>query len=180
MKFRRRALMAALVAATLAVTPFAAQALPPGFDDNSSVVDAVAKAGKSGKLVIVYFAERTCERCTALDDWLVRGDIRQAFKDAYHFSMVFGDDMVPEERQRWRATYTPRGAPAWVVLSPEGQYVCTFSGGFANANEALDLHKLLARVTDTRKVEVASKASDGPTKPRICSEKGLGLTPSAT
>ena len=83
-------------------------------------------------------------------------------------------ELTAEELERYARQMGPG------VLSPEGQYVCTFSGGFANANEALDLHKLLARVTDTRKVEVASKASDGPTKPRICSEKGLGLTPSAT
>jgi hypothetical protein len=162
-------LAAAALAAALAGVPAAATTLPPGYDDNPSVVDAVAKARSSGKPIVVYFTEHNCQACGALDGWLVRGDIRQAYKDAYHFSMVFGDDMVPEERERWRATYAPKGAPAWVVLASDGSYVCTASGGFPNATAALDLHRLLSRA-------VPVKVGGPPAKPRACSPQALGVT----
>jgi hypothetical protein len=158
----------ALSAAALAATAFATT-LPPGFDDNPSVVDAVAKARTSGKPVVVYFTEHNCTACGALDGWLLRGDIRQAFKDAYHFSMVFGDDMVPGERERWRAIYAPKGAPAWVVLAADGSYLCTASGGFANATAALDLHRLLSKAA-------GAKGAEGVPKPRNCSPQALGVT----
>ena len=163
-----------LVAATVALAAASALAttLPPGFDDNPSVVDAVAKARSTGKPVIVYFTEHNCQTCSALDGWLVRGDLRQAFGSGYHFSMVFGDDMVPEERERWKTTYSPKGAPAWVVLAADGSYLCTASGGFPSASAALELHKVLSRATarngDARTLEAG-------VKPRACSEKALGL-----
>ena len=166
-----------LVAATaaLAAASAIASTLPPGFDDNPSVVDAVAKARSTGKPVILYFTDHNCHTCGALEGWLVRGDIRQAFGGGYHFSMVFGDDMVPEERERWKATYSPKGAPAWVVLAADGSYLCTASGGFPNASAALELHKVLSRATakggEAKGIETAAK-------PRACNEKALGLQPS--
>jgi len=137
--------LALSLALSLAAAPVGAGSLPPGFDDNPTVVDAVAKARASGKPVIVYFSEHNCTACGALDGWLVRGDIRQAFAPGYHFSVVFGTDLVPTERERWRATYTPRGAPSWVVLAADGSYLCTATGGFANATAALELHKVVSR-----------------------------------
>jgi hypothetical protein len=89
----------------------------------------------------------------------------------YH-SMVFSDDLVPEERDRWRATYSPRGAPSWVVLAADGSYLCTAAGGFVNATAALELHKLLSRAT-TRPGE-SSKLADLPLKPRTCTAHNLG------
>jgi hypothetical protein len=162
------------VAAALAVPAAVASTLPAGFDDNPSVVDAVAKARSTGKPVIVYYTGHNCQACGALDGWLVRGDIRQAFGPSYHFSMVFGDDLVPEERERWRATYSPRGAPAWVVLGADGSYLCTASGGFASATAALELHKLLSRAT-TRPADGMVKVGDGPAKPRNCNAQALGI-----
>jgi hypothetical protein len=165
----------------------AAGSLPPGYDDNPTVVDAVAKARTTGKPVIVYLTEQNCQICGALDGWLVRSDLRQAFGGGYHFAMVFSDDMTPEERARWRATYVPRGAPAWVVLSKDGQYVCTASGGFATAAAALDLHKVLAKAVSRPAGEAASRGgdagkmievarpADAPTKPRSCSAQSLGV-----
>lgn len=170
-----------IVAATAALVTASAIAstLPPGFDDNPSVVDAVAKARSTGKPVILYFTDHNCHTCGALEGWLVRGDIRQAFGGGYHFSMVFGDDMVPEERERWKATYSPKGAPAWVVLAADGSYLCTASGGFPNASAALELHKVLSRATakngDAKNGDV--KTVEAAVKPRACSEKALGLQP---
>lgn len=159
-------------AAALATASTFATTLPPGFDDNPSVVDAVAKARSTGKPVILYFTEQNCQICSALDGWLLRGDIRQAFGGGYHFSMVFGNDMVPKERERWKATYSPRGAPAWVVLAADGTYLCTASGGFPTASAALDLHKVLSRAT----AKTGDAKGMGPAvKPRLCSEKALGL-----
>ena len=176
----KRPLIAAAVVAATASLSVSAAGLPPGFDDNPSVPDAVAKAQASGKPVIVYYTERNCASCNALDGWLVRGDIRQAYKDSYHFSLVFGDDMVPEERDRWRATYSPRGAPAWVVLTGDGRYLCTASGGFANANAALELHKLLSRAVakaeESGGTGDAPKLAAAPVKPRSCSAAALGLS----
>lgn len=179
----KTSLLAAAAAAVvaLATTASLAASLPPGFDDNPSVVDAVAKARTSGKPVIVYYTDQNCATCTALDGWLVRGDIRQAFAGSYHFSMVFADDLVPEERERWKATYVPRGtAPAWVVLNADGSYLCTASGGFANAVEALELHKRLGRAVAARGGAQATTVSSGADKPRPCTDRALGLTPSAT
>ncbi len=162
----------AVLAASLSVFGPAASAtsLPPGFDDNPSVVDALAKARGTGKPVILYFTEHDCRSCSALEGWLVRGDIRQAFSGGYHFSMVFGDDMVPEERERWKATYSPGGAPAWVVLSADGRYLCTAPGGFVNASAAMELHKVLSRAA-TR----SGAPGEGGARPRPCSAHALGL-----
>jgi len=169
-RFRFRFLAAAT--AVLATASALATTLPPGFDDNPSVVDAVAKARSTGKPVILYFTEHNCQTCSALDGWLLRGDIRQAFGGGYHFSMVFGDDMVPEERERWKATYSPKGAPAWVVLAADGSYLCTSSGAFPSASAALDLHKVLSRATSKNG---DARAMDAAVKPRACSEKALGM-----
>lgn len=168
---RLLAAAAALAAHSIVLVSGASAAnLPPGFDDNPSVIEALAKARASGKPVILYFTEHDCRGCTALDGWLVRGDIRQAFSGGYHFSMVFGDDMVPSERERWRATYSPGGAPAWVVLAADGRYVCTANGGFANANAAMELHRLLSRAA-TR----AGSTGDATVRPRPCNANALGL-----
>jgi hypothetical protein len=165
--------VAALSAALILCAPGAtAASLPPGFDDNPSVIEAVAKAQTSGKPVIVYFTGHDCNACGALDGWLLRSDIRQAFSQGYHFSMVFGDDMVPEERSRWRATYSPRGAPAWVVLAADGSYLCTAPGGFVNATAAMELHKLLSRAT-SRPGESSKLAETTTDKPRTCNDKNL-------
>lgn len=173
-------LIAAALAA-LATTASIAASLPPGFDDNPSVVDAVAKARSSGKPVIVYYTDQNCASCSALDGWLVRGDIRQAFAGAYHFSMVFADDLAPAERERWKTTYVPRGAaPAWIVLNADGSYLCTASGGFANAVEALELHKRLGRAVAARGGASATRVNAGADTPRACTDRALGLTPSAT
>ena len=118
------------------------------------------------------YVNDNCTACGALDGWLLRADIRQAFAPAYHFSMVFGDDMVPAERDRWRATYSPKGAPSWVVLAADGSYLCTATGGFTNATTALELHKLLSRAT-SRPGE-ASKLVEGPVKPRPCNASTMG------
>jgi predicted DCC family thiol-disulfide oxidoreductase YuxK len=173
--------LAAALVCVAAASAFAAT-LPAGYDDNPSVIEAVAKAKTSGKPVVVYFAEQNCPVCDAHDGWLVRADVRQAYKDAYHFAIVYGDDMVPEERARWKATYVPRGAPSWVVLDSEGGYVCTSSGGFASATAALDLHKVLSKALGARNASAASfsKVSDGPVKSRPCTERSLGTTPSST
>lgn len=166
-----RAVRAALLASLAALVPAAsATGLPPGFDDNPSVIEALAKARATGKPVILYFTEHDCRSCSALDGWLVRGDIRQAFSGGYHFSMVFGDDMVPQERERWKATYSPGGAPAWVVLAADGRYLCTAPGGFVNATAAMELHKLLSRA-----VTRTGAPADGPGRPRPCSAHALGL-----
>ena len=170
---KRALLNLALAASAALVAPaVGAVTLPPGYDDNPSVVEAVAKARESGKPVIIYVAERVCQVCQAIDGWLVRGDVRQAYKDSYHFAVVFADDMVPEERARWRATYSPRGAPSWVVLASDGSYVCTANGAFANGTAALELHKLLSKVA-SRPVETL-KVSDGPSRPRSCNANALG------
>jgi len=168
------ALLASLVLASFAASgPSLSNELPPSFDDSPSIVDAPAKARGTAKPVIVYLTEQNCPVCDALDGWLVRGDVRQAFAPAYHFAMVFADDMVAGERERWRATYSPRGAPAWVVLAPDGSYVCTASGGFANATAALELHKVLARAT--ARAGEPSKLALMPPRPRNCSPQALGL-----
>jgi len=168
------ALLASLALGSLALPgPSLSNELPPAYDDSPSIIDALAKARGTGKPVIVYLTEHNCPVCDALDGWLVRGDVRQAFAPSYHFSMVFADDMVAEERERWRATYSPRGAPAWVVLAPDGSYVCTASGGFANATAALELHKVLARAT-ARPGE-SGKLAAMPPRPRNCSVQALGL-----
>ncbi|MFM1988918.1 MAG: hypothetical protein RJA99_1875 [Pseudomonadota bacterium] len=173
-------LIAAALAA-LATTASIAASLPPGFDDNPSIVDAVAKARTTGKPVIVYYTDQNCANCSALDGWLVRGDIRQAYAGAYHFSMVFADDLAPAERERWKSTYVPRGAaPAWIVLNADGRYLCTASGGFANAVEALELHKRLGRAVATRGGAAATRVSAGADAPRACTDRALGLSPSAT
>lgn len=177
----KKSLLAAALVCVAAVSAVAAT-LPPGYDDNPSVIDAVAKAKTTGKPVVVYFAEQNCPVCDAHDGWLVRADVRQAYKDAYHFAVVYGDDMTTEERARWKATYVPRGAPSWVVLDSEGGYVCTSSGGFANANSALDLHKVLVKAFSKANAAAGtvSRVSDGPVKSRPCTERSLGLLPSAT
>ncbi|MEI7446716.1 MAG: thioredoxin family protein [Burkholderiales bacterium] len=176
----KTSLLAAAVAA-FATTAAVAASLPPGFDDNPSVVEAVAKARTSGKPVIVYYTDQNCATCTALDGWLVRGDLRQAFAGSYHFTMVFADDLAPTERDRWKAAYVPRGAaPAWVVLNADGSYLCTAAGGFANAVEALELHKRLGRAVAARGGASAKTVSSGPDKPRACTDRALGLTPSET
>lgn len=173
-------LLAAILASTVAGA-FAAT-LPTGYDDNPTIVEAVAKARISGKPVIVYFAEQNCQVCDAHDGWLVRADVRQAYKDSYHFAVVYGDDMVAEERARWRAAYAPRGAPSWVVLDSEGGYLCTSSGGFGNATAALDLHKVLTRALAAQNASNGSisKVSDGPSRSRPCTMRSLGLDPRAT
>jgi hypothetical protein len=172
---KHSALAAAFALLLPALVPSAlATNLPPGFDDNPSVVDAVAKARDTGKPVIVYFTEQNCSACGALDGWLLRSDIRQAFAGGYHFSMVFGDDMVPEERARWRATYSPRGAPSWVVLAADGSYLCTATGGFANATAALELHKVLSKAAP-RQGESSKFATELGSKPRNCSAQALGV-----
>lgn len=177
----KRTLLAAALASVAALSAHAA-ALPPGFDDNPSVIDAVAKARTSGKPVVVYYAEQACPVCDAHDGWLVRADVRQAYKDAYHFAVVYGDDMVPEERARWKATWVPRGAPSWVVLDAGGGYVCTASGGFGNATAALELHRVLSRALSARSAAgvAVSKVSEGPAKFRPCTDRSLGLGPSST
>jgi hypothetical protein len=177
----KRILLAAVLASLGAVSALAVT-LPPGYDDNPSVIDAVAKARTTGKPVVVYYAEQNCPVCDAHDGWLVRADVRQAYKDAYHFAVVYGDDMVAQERERWKATYVPRGAPSWVVLDSDGGYVCTASGGFGNATAALELHRVLSRAFASKNASAAraSRVSDGETKSRPCSERSLGLTPRAT
>jgi predicted DCC family thiol-disulfide oxidoreductase YuxK len=177
----KTSLLAAAFVSLAAASAYAAT-LPAGYDDNPSVIDAVAKAKTTGKPVVVYFAEQNCPVCDAHDGWLVRADVRQAYKDAYHFAVVYGDDMVAEERARWKATYVPRGAPSWVVLDAEGRYVCTASGGFANATAALELHRVLSKVLGPRSASAAgfSKVSDGPVKSRPCTERSLGTSPSST
>lgn len=162
--------LAAAAFGLLAVAPLThAGILPPGYDDQPSVVDAVARARETGKPVIVYFTESKCQTCDSLQGWLLRSDIRQAFAKGYHFSIVSGDDMVPEERERWRMTYSPRGAPAWVVLAADGSYLCTASGGFATSNAALELHRVLSTAV-ARQV----KEPNGD-KPRNCSAHALGI-----
>ncbi len=177
----KKPLLAAALA-SFAILSAHAATLPPGYDDNPSVIDAVAKARTSGKPVVVYYAEQTCPVCDAHDGWLVRADVRQAYKDAYHFAVVYGDDMVPDERARWKATYVPRGAPSWVVLDASGGYVCTASGGFGNATAALELHKVLSRAFSSKNASAVSvsKVSDGPPKFRPCTDRSLGTTPSST
>jgi predicted DCC family thiol-disulfide oxidoreductase YuxK len=177
----KTSLLAAAFVSLAAASAYAAT-LPAGYDDNPSVIEAVAKAKTSGKPVVVYFAEQNCPVCDAHDGWLVRADVRQAYKDAYHFAVVYGDDMVAEERARWKATYVPRGAPSWVVLDAEGGYVCTASGGFANATAALELHRVLSKALGPRSASGTgfSKVSDGPTKSRPCTERSLGGSPSST
>lgn len=193
------AALALSVALSSVAAPVAAGSLPPGFDDNPTVVEAVAKAKTSGKPVIVYVSEPNCTACGALDGWLVRGDIRQAFAPGYHFSVLFTTDLVPQERERWKATYSPRLAPSWVVLNADGSYLCTSAGGFANATAALELHKVLAKATakagEARSAEakviaakaedtVDTKAEDGKAraklavaavKPRPCNASALGV-----
>jgi hypothetical protein len=171
---RSPAVAAAALALSLGLGAPGAHAsnLPPGFDDNPSVIDALAKARDTGKPVIVYFTEQNCRACGALDGWLLRSDVRQAFASGYHFSMVFGDDMVPQERARWRATYSPRGAPSWVVLAADGSYLCTSPGGFVNATAALELHKVLSRAT-ARPGE-SSKLAVQPSRPRNCNAHTMG------
>jgi len=137
--------LAAALALSFALTPAGAGTLPRGFDDNPTVVDAVSKAASTGKPVIVYFSEQKCDACSALDGWLVRRDIRQAYGPAYHFSVLFADDLAPQERERWKSTYIPRGAPSWVVLAPDGSYLCTANGGFVNATAALEMHTVLTK-----------------------------------
>lgn len=177
----KRILLAAVLASLGAVSALAVT-LPPGYDDNPSVIDAVAKARTTGKPVVVYYAEQNCPVCDAHDGWLVRADVRQAYKDAYHFAVVYGDDMVAQERERWKATYVPRGAPSWVVLDSDGGYVCTASGGFGNATAALELHRVLSRAFASKNASAAraSRVSGGETTSRPCSERSLGLTPRAT
>jgi hypothetical protein len=173
-------LLVAALAALCATAAATAGPLPPSFDDSPSVVDAVAKAKVSGKPVIVYYTEQNCASCSALDGWLLRGDIRQAYAGAYHFSMVFADDLTPRERERWKATYVPKGAaPAWVVLNADGSYLCTAPGGFANAAEALELHRRLALAAATRTGAVATPVGASGAKPRACTERALGLPHSA-
>jgi hypothetical protein len=180
----KRSLIAAACAAAAAVAAVSVHAatLPPGYDDNPSVIDAVAKARTSGKPVVVYYAEQNCPACDAHDGWLVRADVRQAYKDAYHFAVVYGDDMVDEERARWRSVYVPRGAPAWVVLDAQGSYLCTASGGFGNATAALELHRVLSRALSTRNASApaVSKVSDGASRLRPCTERSLGLPARST
>lgn len=150
--------LALSLALSLVAVPAGAGSLPPGFDDNPTVVDAVAKARGTGKPVIVYFSDHDCRACGALDGWLVRGDVRQAFAPGYHFSVVFGSDLVPAERERWRATYIPRGAPSWVVLAADGSYLCTSAGGFSNATAALELHRVLSKAAGKA---AESRAAEG-------------------
>jgi hypothetical protein len=170
---RTPAFAAALALSAGLIVPGAqASTFPPGFDDNPSVIEALAKARNTGKPVIVYFTEHNCRACGALDGWLLRRDVRQAFGSAYHFSMVFGDDMVAEERARWRATYSPRGAPSWVVLAADGSYLCTSPGGFVNATAALELHKVLSRAA-ARPGE-STKLAELPTRPRDCNANTMG------
>ena len=180
----KRALFAAALASVASVAALSAYAatLPAGYDDNPSVIDALAKARTSGKPVVVYYAEQKCPACDAHDGWLVRADVRQAYKDAYHFAVVYGDDMVEEERARWKATYVPRGAPSWVVLDATGGYVCTASGGFGNATAALELHRLLSRALSPKggAAVAVSRVSEPQPRSRPCTERSLGLAPSAT
>jgi len=153
--------LAAALAFSFALQPAGAGTLPRGFDDNPTVVDAVSKAATTGKPVIVYFSEQNCNACSALDGWLVRRDIREAYGPSYHFSVLFADDLAPEERERWKATYSPRGAPSWVVLAPDGSYLCTANGGFVNATTALEMHTVLTRAT-TRMLERRAAAAKVP------------------
>jgi len=169
--------LAAVLALAAVLSPAGAGSLPRGFDDNPGVVEAVSKAASSGKPVIVYYSEQNCAACRALDGWLVRRDLREAYGVGYHFAVLFADDLTPQERERWQATYAPRGAPSWVVLAPDGSYLCTANGGFVNATTALEMHAVLGRAIASRAQRRAAAAkAAGPD----ADAKPAGVRPTET
>lgn len=104
---------------------------------------ARAQASREGKQIFIYFRMLNCPPCAYVNGEFDSRATRNAFLGKYVFveAWVKDSDGAPLGAQ-----YGIKGAPHFVVLSPEGAPLCKSRGGFANQMEAQELGAGLARV----------------------------------
>lgn len=152
----------ALIQATLAAAAWESVVLPEGFAWESSLSEAAGRAQRENKAVIVYYTRTNCPPCDLLRARLRSSEEMKAlYGQNYIFTVVWGSSMSRAEREEYRSRFDVRGAPTWVVFSPQGQYVCTLHGGVWPQDGGEQMHQRLQAL-------IREQGSAAQPSPRPC------------
>ena len=102
--------------------------------------EAIDAAARSGKPIVIYFAQPGCGWCEKVEDLLESSKLRPVLVDSYHFvnvNIARSNDPVGKQLQQMLKV---RGTPAFAALSPKGVPLCMIYGNIPDDDELGKLH----------------------------------------
>ncbi|HEU0201088.1 MAG TPA: thioredoxin family protein [Burkholderiaceae bacterium] len=145
----KRALVTGLLLSLAANCPAAWWSLlSSDFQEHRTLEAALAAAKASDQPVIIYYTRQRCPPCDVLRTRLSSDPLREHYAKAFHYAVIWGDQMDSTERAGWRDRYGVSSAPTWVVMRSDGGYLCTAVGGFGSVEGGLRLFRLLQKAAN--------------------------------
>lgn len=150
-----------------AIAEWESTLFPQDFETENTLSNAISTAKKNGKHVILYATRSNCPPCKSLQALLRKDGIAKSYRESYTFTALWHSSMSQSELADHKQRYGVGGAPAWIVFTNTGQYICTARGGvFDNEIDGIKLHQSIQLL-------IASAKESTSYAPRYC---GSGLT----